>query len=154
MEKCKEILALIKHDIEHQEEIIEIFSEAMHELREANEEAFDEIFEKLYILAYGEHLNQKSAEHWVTEMKNFDNTTGGKWTKMETDSVAKQAGIDFEHTNYNAWEWYAVMNMLHSDFGGIITDISNYIKIARAWLEDKDADSGKTYRYYHNVYKH
>lgn len=41
------------------------------------------------------------------------------------------------------------MNMLYSDYYGSVPDnVDTYFKMAKAFLEDKDAPEGKAFRYY------
>ena len=40
-------------------------------------------------------------------------------------------------------------NMLYSDYYGAVPDnVESYFKMAKAFLEDKDAPEGKAFRYY------
>lgn len=65
---------------------------------------------------------------------------------------AEQSGIAFEH--YNEYDWNYVMNMMYSDFyGAISNDTSAYVKLAKKWLEDKDAVDGKALCYYLHIVK-
>lgn len=44
--------------------------------------------------------------------------------------------------------------MIYSDFYKVFGQDTNlYIKVAKAWLEDKDAENGKAYKYYQSVKK-
>ena len=41
-------------------------------------------------------------------------------------------------------DWYYVMNMLHSDFAEILgSDTNNYVRMAKAYINDPDASEGK-----------
>lgn len=98
-------------------------------------------------------LDKETAEAWVGHMKNEDPThpTGGRWTMAQTTAVMKDKGL-----NYPEPEWYAVMNMLYSDYGPLLAkhgpkELDAYVELAKAWLDDKDAMPGKTARYYHSV---
>lgn len=98
-------------------------------------------------------FDKEMAESWVAQMKNEDpaHPTGGRWTMAQTTSVMKDKGL-----NYPEPEWYAVMNMLYSDYGPLLAkhgpkELDAYVEMAKAWLDDKDAKPGKTARYYHSV---
>lgn len=98
-------------------------------------------------------LGEEEAEAWVAHMKNEDPThpTGGRWTMAQTTSVMKDKGLSYPEA-----EWYAVMNMLYSDYGPLLAkhgpkELDAYVELAKAWLDDKDAMPGKTARYYHSV---
>lgn len=78
--------------------------------------------------------------------------TSAAYAELEqTTAVMKDKGL-----NYPEPEWYAVMNMLYSDYGPLLAkhgpkELDAYVELAKAWLDDKDAMPGKTARYYHSV---
>ena len=85
------------------------------------------------------------------DMINEDGTIGAHWTLEQTNNVAKQYGVTFNH--YNEYDWNYVMNMIYSDYYKVIpNDIQSYIKFAKAFLYDKDAKD-KAFKYYYNVVK-
>jgi hypothetical protein len=46
------------------------------------------------------------------------------------------------------------MNMVYSDYyGAVPNEVANYVKLAEAFLHDKDAPKGKAFLYYYNVIK-
>lgn len=46
------------------------------------------------------------------------------------------------------------MNMIYSDYyGSVSNDNSNYIKMAKAFLNDKDGKEGKAFHYYMSMKK-
>lgn len=80
-------------------------------------------------------------------MINEDGTKGAHWTVEETTLVAKQSGITFD--NFNEYDWNYVMNMIYSDYyGAIPNEVSSYVKLAKKFIMDKDADKGKALKYY------
>lgn len=80
-------------------------------------------------------------------MVNEDGSFGGHWTLEQTTSVAKNNGVEFDH--FNEYDWCYVMNMLYSDYyGSIPNETSVYLKMAKKFLDDKDAKDGKAYRYW------
>ena len=87
-------------------------------------------------------------------MENEDGTTGEHWSLEDTTKVAQQNNINFSSSKYNEYDWYFVLNMIYSDFYKVFGQDTNlYIKVAKAWLEDKDAENGKAYKYYQSVKK-
>lgn len=99
---------------------------------------------KLHKLAYGEHLTEDMAHKWVSKMQNKDGTKGPHWT-MEQTSL--HAG-GFNHNDF-----YAVLNMMYSDYYSPKFDTNTYIDMARDWLNDPDSGEGKTLKYYMHVVK-
>ena len=116
-------------------------------LRQADYEMYEELEMELYIETYGYHFNEWMLKCALEKMNNEDGTYGGHWTLEETNSVAKQSGVSF--VDFNQYEWNYVMNMLYSDYyGSVPNDTSTYSKMAKKFLEDKDAHQGKAFRYY------
>ena len=99
---------------------------------------------KLYKRVYGKHLNEELAHEWVSAMKNKDGTRGEHWTIEQTSQYAGQ---------HNKYDWYAVLNMMYSDYYNPKFDTSTYIELARDWLSDPDVEEGKTLNYYRHVVK-
>ena len=80
-------------------------------------------------------------------MSNEDGTTGGHWSLEETDSIARNHGIEFR--SINKYDWNYVMNMIYSDYyGAIPNELTSYVKVAKKFLQDKDAPEGKALKYY------
>lgn len=103
---------------------------------------------KLSRIANKGHLSEDEAHAWVAQMHPYPK----HWSKAETDSVRLAHGLKYDEN-----DWYAVLNMMYSDFFGAVTDTTdNYVKLAKHWFEDKDIDDAehKTFNYYHNVVKH
>lgn len=122
----------------------------MDRLKEIDSKTYHKIEDCLYVEVYGEHLNEGMATEWVANMVNKDGTTGAHWSIDETTQVAKQIGVPFE--SFNKYEWFAVLNMLYSDYyGSISSDTTTYAKLAKDWLLDRDVAEGKAYRYYKYV---
>lgn len=123
-------------------------------LKIENKVLYDELMNGLYIMVYGEHFNAETAKKAVESMENEDGTTGAHWSLEDTTKVAQQNNINLPTAKYNEYDWYFVLNMIYSDFCKVFgQDINLYIKVALAWLEDKDAANGKAYKYYQSVKK-
>lgn len=123
------------------------FMKSLDRLKEVDPEYYSKIENCLYVEVYGEHLNESMAHTWVDSMVNKDGTVGQHWTVDETSQAAKQIGVPFE--DFNKYEWFAIMNMMFSDYyGSVSSDTMTYAKLAKDWLMDKDVAKGKTYRYY------
>lgn len=80
-------------------------------------------------------------------MINEDGTTGPHWSIEQTNTVARQNGVQF--SNFNEYDWNYVMNMIYSDYyGAVPNDMSTYVKLSKKFLDDKDAPEGKALHYY------
>lgn len=112
-----------------------------------DEDIYDDIELYLYKKVYGCHFTEWLLNKALKYMKNEDGTSGGHWTVEQTTMVARSNGITFDH--FNEYDWNYVMNMIYSDYyGSVPNETSVYVKMARKFLEDKDAEEGKALRYY------
>lgn len=97
----------------------------------------DEHEEPEHRLHFDEHLVKKA----VAEMENVDGSSGEHWTIEETTRVMEQNGI-----KVNKYDWYYLMNMLHSDYSNIWgEDVAQYVKFGKAYINDPDASEGKVF---------
>lgn len=103
---------------------------------------YERIEHKLYKMVYGKHLNEDLAHKWVSSMRNKDGTHGEHWTMDQTNQYAG---------THNKCDWYAVLNMMYSDYYNPKFDTNTYIELAKDWLNDSDVEEGKTLNYYRHV---
>lgn len=120
----------------------EIMIEGVDKLKLIDHTMYKHIERKLYKMVYGEHLSKELANKWVSEMKNKDGTTGEHWSYEQTIQYAG---------NIDKNEWYAILNMMYSDYYSSKFDISTYVELAKDWFTDKDVNEGKTLNYYLNI---
>lgn len=52
---------------------------------------------------------------------------------------------------HNPADFFAVLNMMYSDYYNPSFDTSTYVKLAEDWLNDPDVGPGKTLKYYYYV---
>lgn len=124
----------------------------LNKIKRMDYHLYEEIIMDLYIDVYGEHFNKHMAHEAVSGMENEDGTTGEHWSLDETTRLMAQYKMTSEY--YNDYDFYYVMNMLYSDFYGVVgNDITTYLKLAKYWLCDKDVAEGKALRYYMKVVK-
>lgn len=116
-------------------------------LKETDKQVYDDLELFLYKMVYGCHFNEWLLEKALNDMQNEDSTKGMHWSLTETTNVAKDFGISFDR--FNEYDWSFVINMLYSDYyGSVPNDVSTYVKMAKKFLEDKDAPEGKALKYY------
>lgn len=129
------------------EELKDFVDYAIDKIKNTDEDLYNTLEKKLYKEVYGCHFNEWLMKKALAKLVNEDGTTGAHWTLEQTTSVAKQNNISF--TYFNEYDWCYVMNMIYSDYFGILNnDLSTYIKMARKFLEDKDAKEGKALCYF------
>lgn len=120
--------------------------------RTVDEETYNEIEMDFYKEVYGCHFNKWLLEKATSKMVNEDGTKGPHWTVDQTTMVARSNGIEFK--DFNEFDWNYVMNMVYSDYYGVIpNDTASYVKMAKKFLEDKDSEKGKALKYYLAVNK-
>lgn len=120
---------------------------AIKEAKSRDEQLYESMEMVLYKKVYGYHFCDWMLAKALQNMQNEDGTTGGHWSVTDTTAVAKQNNIQF--INFNEYDWNYVMNMIYSDYyGSIPNDTSNYVRLAEKFINDKDADPGKAFRYY------
>lgn len=99
------------------------------------------------IAEYGQFLTEKEAKRIVEKFMNFDGTRGPKWAvpSMVWETIERLGGKKSEIGEYNCWTMYVLMNMMHSDYGGILMNVAqgdDYAKtcymMAVAWVNDPD----------------
>lgn len=100
------------------------------------------------------NLTPETAKHWVSKMENADGTHGPHWSIEKTEEVRKQRGIAVDEVT-----WWATMNMIYSDYCLAVEKLGAntaefYICLAKAFLDDKDAQPNKLARYYEYIAKH
>ena len=119
-----------------------VMVEMIDKIKHIDHDMYKKVEHKLYKLVYGEHLSKELAHKWVSNMENKDGTKGGHWTYEQTSQYAG---------SYDKNDWYAIMNMMYSDYYNTRFELTTYIEMAKDWFADKDGNEGKTLNYYLNV---
>ena len=129
------------------EQTKEFIDRSLRKVKFVDEEMYEDLEHELYVDVYGYHFNEWFLKSALEKMSNEDGTKGGHWTLEETNSVAKQYNIEFK--SFNEYDWNYVMNMVYSDYYGTVSnETSAYVKLAKKFLQDKDAPEGKALKYY------
>jgi len=100
-----------------------------------------------------EKMDEHTAKTWTAEMENEDGTTGPHWTMEQTKQIATQKGVTCDPV-----EFWVAMNMVFSDYYSVakklnVNNTDFYVEMAKAFLDDKDAQPDKLARYYEYVVK-
>lgn len=98
-------------------------------------------------------FTEDDAKAWTARMENTDDTEGQHWPMEQTTAVMRAHGL-----HYDPAVWYAAMNMIYSDYFGVIEKhkvnyVDFYVDMTVAFLDDKDAGTPeeKISAYYHCV---
>lgn len=99
-------------------------------------------------------LTSETAMEWGKHMENADGSHGPHWTMEKTEEARKQRNIQCDPL-----EFYVAMNMMYSDYVKAAEKINCssmdfYAYMAKAFLDDKDAQPDKLARYYRYVVAH
>lgn len=140
---------MIKQIVEHgkpedMECLSDILVDLVYDLKHDQPDYYHAIELKLHKMAYGEHLTEDMAECWVAHMQNKDGSKGAHWTMEQTNQHAGR---------YNHADFFAVLNMMYSDYYNPSFSTDTYVGLAQDWLDDADVSEGKTLKYYFHVVK-
>lgn len=135
-------LQTVDHDIE---ELLEHGSLTMSNLEEFN--ALSWARKNLADMPC--HFDEETAREWVARMN-----PAARWDMAQTTAVMQSKGY-----NHRPCEFWAVMNMLNSDYGKVMAKYGAdkpeiWADMADAWLTDPDARGHKVGRYYRDIVEH
>ena len=104
------------------------------------------------------HLTEDDAHQWVEHMEsdNPEHRKGGRWSMEEARALASKIGWSMD--TQTAIEFYAVLNAMYSDYSMVLKKYGMsspefYADMAKAWLCDKDAKTGKAGLYFEHIVK-
>lgn len=141
MHKYEDYIDIVDGDEMKEDEIDCIVCGALEKLKAHDEDDYEAVMMKIHCVAHEPHFDEHLAKKAVSEMKNVDGTTGEHWTLEETTRVMDQNGI-----KANKYDWYYLLNMLHSDYSHLWgEDVAQYVKFAKAYINDPDAGTGKVF---------
>jgi len=129
------------------EQLRSFLRDQFDELKHTMPDLYEDMECKLYEHIYGHHFTKWKYDKAVDGLENRDGTVGPHWSVTDINSYARNHGATYR--DYNEYDLAYVMNMVYSDYYGIVGDsVDSYYKLALAFIEDKDAPSGKALRYY------
>lgn len=98
-------------------------------------------------------MTRETAMEWTESLENADpaKPRGAKWNPDQIKPIAQKYGIPTEGERF--WEFFAVMNMLYSDYYTVAKKYNAltadfFADMAMAFISDKDAVENKTAVYY------
>lgn len=113
-----------------------------------NNEAFEDMMEICEgVEEYKEFLTESEAKAMASKLENYDKTNYPKWPnpQMVFDVVKSVGGEIEEKGHFNKWVLFFAMNMIHSDYGGVLSPLASgadyaklCYKMALAWILDPD----------------
>lgn len=74
------------------------------------------------------------------QIREWMEDVDAKWKKDQLKQYIEKENIDFESKDYTDEEFVMTVNMLYSDYKDVLgSEPSIYVKLAKKFLEDKDA---------------
>ena len=137
----KEYWKAIENNPTLQKQFYDAVMKSIGEMRYANQEAYIKAMLTVHEAIFGKHFSENLAKHAVEDMENVDGSKGEHWNISQTNQL-----LTSQNLKYNKYDWYYLMNMLHSDFSGVLGEDSKlYLNMAKAYIEDPDAKDSKVY---------
>ena len=132
---------------EDMEKLGDMLSELIYMTKESHPDIYEKYKMKLYGMAYNYKFTREMAEEIVENMK----PRAEIWNYDTTIQVKNQYGLN----NINSEDFYIVLNSLGNDYGDVINidEVDTYVKMAKAWIDDKDAKENKVWIYFTKIPK-
>jgi hypothetical protein len=117
----------------------DILVDLLYEIKETNHNEFKRYKNKIKGMAYNYEIDQELAKEIVEDMKPL-----GEYWSMETVENA------INNDTHRLCDMYVVMNSLVNDYQNVINpeEVTTYINMAHAWLDDIDAKPHKVWSYF------
>lgn len=145
-EEYKEFIDMLREKIGERNSAWPVIMKMTHMLED--NDSFEDMMEICQgVEEYKEFLTESEAKSMTSKLENYDKTNYPKWPnpQMVFDTV-KSLGAEIEEKGkFNKWVLFFAMNMIHSDYGGILSTMANgteyaklCYKMALAWINDPD----------------
>lgn len=126
---------------EEMEELSDILNEVINLIKKYDEDCYKEYKMKLYKMAYGNELTEKTAMDIVKNMQPY----GMHWNIDETERMQRERGLN----DISPADFFVVMNQAYNDFKNVFGDnIEMYIRYTDAFINDEDARKDKVIKYF------
>lgn len=144
-DKGKQFMDMLHDKIGKDHEVMPILNKMVIMLEPMEE--FEDMMEVYTgVQEYGQFLTEKEAKRVVEKMVSYDGTRGAKWPPaILFDSVQLLGGEKAVKGKYNCWALYALMNMMHSDYGDALHEVAKgddyaltCYRMSLSWMKDKD----------------
>lgn len=131
---------------EDMHELSYMLDEAIHKVKDCDEEWFNKKCMELYVMAYGKNFTEEKAEKIILDMKPYHM----KWTLEQS----KQVQNEYDMSSINSIDFWIVLNSAYNDFHDIFgEDIAMYAKYVKNFIKDEDAKEGKVFTYFTEIVK-
>lgn len=118
----------------------DIFYIAMDHIRECDNDLYDNLEMKLYVIVNGKQLNEDMAKKIIMKMKPY----GMKYTLEDIKNILKDFNLSL-----NPIDFWVVMNSAYNDYRPLFGDnLEMYVKYSKLFIDDEDAKPGKVFTYF------
>lgn len=116
----------------------------IEDLKQFDEQCYEQYKMELYKIAYGNTLNKSMAQNIVSNMRPY----GQRWSIEETKSVQNDFGV----VDINPIDFYIVLNSAYNDYYNIFNEnLDMYVKFTIDFINDEDARKDKTFLYFTTI---
>ena len=131
---------------EDMEKLSVMLDEAIHKVKECDNDWFEEKCMELYVMAYGKTLTEDKARDIIINMQPYHM----HWSLEETKQVQSQYSLE----SIRDIDFWIVMNSAYNDYKDLFgEDLEMYIKYTTNFIKDKDAKDDKVFLYYTTIPK-
>lgn len=138
-----------KEDMEY---LSDLLSEIIYKMKEAHHDMYKHYKMCLYEMAYGKVLTKEMAEEIIANMQPYHM----RWSLEETEEVRKSYGLN----DIKDIDFWVVMNSKYNDNKDTVEHFTQndaekqlemYVRLAKDFINDKDAKKGKVFLYFTEI---
>lgn len=132
--------------------MLSIYNGAYNALCEWGEDQEEDISAATY--DHQDTFTSDTAKAWMASLQNADGTNGPHWTLEQAKQIMAQRKLSL-----HPYEFWVALNIMFSDFSPVVKkhglggSLDFYVDMAKAFLDDKDAQPNKLIHYYENIVK-
>lgn len=114
----------------------EFLDEYFVELKEEHHEIYEHFKTELHEFVY--EVDSEMVHEAVKKLVRRDGTVGPKWTKDDTNAVAKQYNLHTKRVEFDACIFYFAMNYVYAVHFTPEKTITHYVDIALEEIDDRN----------------
>lgn len=147
----KELFEYMQKGSEEQnEEALAVVDEIMCVIKKKYPTYYHEYESKLKNIYKHSYMTEEEAKEAVANMSNKDGSKGEHWSLEQVKNYMK------DKPSYEMLDpicFYVTINMMYSDYYTPTTSVETYARLAKDFLDDKDAPADKLKRYLEAMHK-
>ena len=123
-------------DVHKVEKFYEFLDEYFVELKEKHHDVYDDFKEQLHDFVY--EVDPEMVHDAVQKLIRKDGVVGAKWSKDDTNAVAKQYGLPAKRVEFDACVFYFAMNYVFAVHYSPDRTITHYVDLALDEIDDRN----------------